>query len=599
MSAVAPVSPPVCYAGRSWSSWLFALRIWVATMLALLAAFWLQIDGAASAAICVAILAQQRRGQAYQKAFYRLFGTVIGAGATVTITALFSQQRDLFVFAFAAWVALSVFVAGLLAGNRAYGAQLSGFTVAIVAVQLIDAPGQVFLATLSRCAAITLGIVAIALVNDLLAAPNVHASIFHRLLTIRQQVCAAARHWPDQRNAERDAEAARLLAAVAALHPDITAIPSEATVGGLGGAAASRAVVALVRAIFAFRADAGEVGTSSGVAIETEDGVSAALADLAAGLGQGRRVSLPIFRSREVAARNALRTFLVLIISSVLFGASGWPSTSLAFSLVAITMTLGSNAPDPKAFALGVAIGMPLAIAAVGVTEFLVLDGVAEFPLLAIAMAPPIAAACLMLASGKPPLARIGFPLLVFFPVFLSPSNPQSYNPQTYLLTATLALASLAVLVVGLTAILPADDQQKRRWLLGSARAELIGVLQGRRRRSGTDLVRDADRIAQAAALRIDPSRAVDLAILFWLAEMAELAGRLLDEVRVTRFAERIDVGRALRTLDAPLLRNCADRLAEPGHEDRQGLIPTLGRMAQLIEKRPSGAEALVREGQI
>ncbi|MDU0220495.1 FUSC family protein, partial [Escherichia coli] len=60
------------------AAWAFALRIWLAMMLALYAAFWLQLDSASSAAVCVAILAQPKRGQALSKAGYRFLGTVIG-----------------------------------------------------------------------------------------------------------------------------------------------------------------------------------------------------------------------------------------------------------------------------------------------------------------------------------------------------------------------------------------------------------------------------------------------------------------------------------------------------------------------------------------
>ena len=589
MSLALSAGPPASFAGAPLRSWLFAFRIWAATMLALAAAFWLQIDGAASAATCVAILAMQTRGQAYQKALYRFIGTVVGAAAAVAITGLFSQTRDLFVVAFAAWVALSVFVAGLLDGNRAYGAQLSGYTVAIIAVQLIDSPQQVFLTSLNRGAAITVGIVAIALVNDLLAAPDVREGLARRLEALRVRVRAAAASRRDDDAAGRDATAARLLADLAALHPDITALPAESIGGGARGAAARRAAFGLVREIFAFRAEADTVADRPDPAVgEADDAVAAALADLATGGGGDRRVALPIFRSRRAAARSALRTFLVLAASGVLFASSGWPSTSLAFALVAVTMALSASAPNPRGFALGAAFGMPLAVAAVGVTEFLVLDGVAEFPLLAIAMAPTIVAACLLIGTGKPPLAPIGFLLLVFFAVFMAPANPQSYNPQTYLLTATLALASVVVLFVGLTTVLPVDDGRRRRWLLDSARADLMAVLRGRKHRSAGDLARDGDRIAQAAALKTGAFGPRDLAGLFWMAEMAEAARRLGDAIRQERSGDQADIRRALRTLDAPQLRSCADRPAGPG------VAPALVRAARLIETRPAGMDAFL-----
>jgi uncharacterized membrane protein YccC len=78
--------------------------------------------------------------------------------------------------AFAAWIGLCVYVVGLLDGNRAYAAALSGYTVALIAVQQIDNPQHIFESSMARGAAITIGILAIKLVSDLLAAPDHHAN---------------------------------------------------------------------------------------------------------------------------------------------------------------------------------------------------------------------------------------------------------------------------------------------------------------------------------------------------------------------------------------------------------------------------------------
>src|SRR5580700_7785311 len=87
-------------AGFPLSSWAFALRIWAAMMVALYAAFWLQLESASSAAVTVGILALQTRGQAYQKAAYRVLATIIGVVASFVIAGLFAQNRSLFVIGF-------------------------------------------------------------------------------------------------------------------------------------------------------------------------------------------------------------------------------------------------------------------------------------------------------------------------------------------------------------------------------------------------------------------------------------------------------------------------------------------------------------------
>src|ERR1700736_4529572 len=135
-------------------------------MVAPYVAFWLYLPSASSAAVTVAILAPQTRGLAYQMAAHRVLATIVGVAASFVIAGLFPQSRGLFVIGFAGWLGLCVYIGGLLNGNRAYGAVLSGYTVAQVAVTQIDSPQNIFLAGANRGAAIVVGIAARALVSD-------------------------------------------------------------------------------------------------------------------------------------------------------------------------------------------------------------------------------------------------------------------------------------------------------------------------------------------------------------------------------------------------------------------------------------------------
>ena len=147
------------------SSWTFAIRIWLAMILALFVSFWLQLESPASAAITVGILAEPTRGQALEKAGFRLLGTIVGVAASIAITGLFSQERDLILAAFAAWIGICVFAGKLLDGYRAYAAVLCGYTVAFIATQQIDTPQHVFESGMARGAAIVVGILSMAVVN--------------------------------------------------------------------------------------------------------------------------------------------------------------------------------------------------------------------------------------------------------------------------------------------------------------------------------------------------------------------------------------------------------------------------------------------------
>jgi uncharacterized membrane protein YccC len=532
-------------AGFPLPAWAFALRIWAAMMVGLYAAFWLQLESASSAAVTVGILALQTRGQAYQKAAYRVLATIIGVVASIVIAGLFPQSPGLFMIGFAGWLGLCVYAGGLLDGNRAYSAVLSGYTVALVAVTQIDSPQNIFSAGINRGAAIVVGIAAVALVSELFAAPNVHTGLSGKLIAAHQRVRAFALAILRGRSAD-PIQSATLLREITALHPDITALVAESSGGGARGAAARSAVVALVAEVSAAGALAslpaatlpslrrtladalGEEGAALQLRLPQHADVGDAdphdalfvrhaadllienrraqdaIEDLQAGRHPPRRIHAPIYRSRRAAVRNGLRAFLAVLISAILFSLGGWPFASLGLALVGLTIAFSANTPNPRAFATNIVIAMPIAALLAGVTEFLILDGVDQFPLLAIGMAPTVLAAALLSTSPNPKLAMIAFLTLIFFVVILSPTNPQVYNPESYLFTSFMAITSVVLLFVLLRTVLPTSDALQRHWYLTSARAEMRDLQAGSRSRRLDDeaLFRDADRIGQLAALQ-------------------------------------------------------------------------------------------------
>jgi uncharacterized membrane protein YccC len=165
---------PFTVANIPVSSWSFAIRIWLATILALFVSFWLQLEAPTTAALTVGILAEPTRGQAPDKAGFRLLATVVGVTASIAIAGLFSQARDLIFAAFAVWVGICVFAAKLFDGYRAYTAVLSGYTVALIATQQIDTPQHVFEISMASGTAIAVGILSMAVVNTLMLLPTVN-----------------------------------------------------------------------------------------------------------------------------------------------------------------------------------------------------------------------------------------------------------------------------------------------------------------------------------------------------------------------------------------------------------------------------------------
>src|SRR6516164_7888001 len=240
-------------AGLPISSWGFAVRLWIAVTISLLTSFWLQLEAPFSAALTVLILAEPTRGQALAKAGWRLIATIIGVSASIAITGFLSQSGDLILAAFAAWMGLCVYAAGLLDGYRAYAAVLSGYTVGLIAVQQIDSPQRVFESGFSRGAAIAVGALSITLVNNLLLAPDRYPRLMVQLTAIHRRIREYAKAVMQDEVTDLTATAL-LKREMVALRPDIASLATEASSGPLRGAAARSTIVAFVAELHAIRA---------------------------------------------------------------------------------------------------------------------------------------------------------------------------------------------------------------------------------------------------------------------------------------------------------------------------------------------------------
>ena len=602
--------------GLPLSHWAFACRVWIAMMIALAAAFWLQLDSASSAAVTVGILAQPQRGQAFRKAAFRFGATIVGLAASIVIAGIFGQSRDLFVLAYATWMAAAVYVASCYDGTRAYGAVLSGYTLAIMAVMQIDTPQDVFTGGVGRLATVALGIAAIALVDDVFAAPDVYPGVRARLLAARRET----RVLLDAYLADRQPDAERavtLIAAIVALRLDVQTLPSEAPSGAPRAAAANSASVAMIAAIDIARSFAAVSEALRDVpqddirlALRTDDlerlavlsraeiarsevspqrlvllhaarelSTQCRIADgeldaMETARWPSRRVALPIHRDRQSAARLAIQVYVAIVGAGALLILSSWPMTSVAFSIVGILAGLGATTPDIRTFAKGALIGVPLAAVVAGITEFVLLDGRDAFPLLALGMAPGIVLACLL--SLQPKTAGLGFLILIFQVVILSPANPQSYDERTFLLVSFLTAAGAAVFAFIIFAMPPIAAKQRRRWLVNAARADLIEAAAGQARRSAEAMrYLAADRLVQLSRLTIGApaARVWRLGYLLTLSNLTTAAIRAheaLDRL-VDSDTPGVNIGaarRALAAIDAAALNASATALAQAPHDD-------------------------------
>jgi len=143
---------------------LFGLRLWASVTLALYVAFWLELDNPFWAGTSAAIVSLPQLGASLRKGWFRMIGTLVGAVMSVVLVACFPQDRILFLGALALWGAACSFVSALLRNFASYSAMLAGYTVAIIAGDLLGATGGVnaneaFLLAVTRANEICIGIV--------------------------------------------------------------------------------------------------------------------------------------------------------------------------------------------------------------------------------------------------------------------------------------------------------------------------------------------------------------------------------------------------------------------------------------------------------
>jgi uncharacterized membrane protein YccC len=163
---------------------LFGLRLWASVCLALLVAYWLQLDDAYWAGTSASIVAQPGLGASLRKGRFRAIGTVLGAVVIVLLTALFPQNHPGFLLSLTLWGAICGFFATILPNFAGYAAALAGYTAAVVFANVVDSPGDVFLVATTRAAEISIGIFAAGVVHALSDFGDARRRLHHALANI-------------------------------------------------------------------------------------------------------------------------------------------------------------------------------------------------------------------------------------------------------------------------------------------------------------------------------------------------------------------------------------------------------------------------------
>jgi len=239
---------------------LFAIRLWASVCLALLVAFWLDLDDPFWAGTSAAVVCQPQLGAALRKGWFRMIGTVVGATMVVVLAGCFPQDRIAFLGLLALWCALAVFLATVLGNFASYAASLAGYTAAIIAADNLGATGgaspDVFMVAIYRTSEICIGIVCAGIVlagTDLGGGRRRLAILFANLAAaitggFTRMLAPAARQIPDTQ-----AERRELVRQVIALDPAVDQALGESSHARSRAAILQAAVHGLLNALDGWR----------------------------------------------------------------------------------------------------------------------------------------------------------------------------------------------------------------------------------------------------------------------------------------------------------------------------------------------------------
>ena len=147
---------------------MFAVKTYLAALLALYISFWLTLDEPYWALLTVFVVAQPDSGLVLAKSFYRILGTGAGVLITVALVFAFAQYGELFIASLAVWIGVCNFAARAVRNFASYGFQLAGYTVAIVGIPAALNPNEAYPIIVARATEISLGIGCMALVSRLI-----------------------------------------------------------------------------------------------------------------------------------------------------------------------------------------------------------------------------------------------------------------------------------------------------------------------------------------------------------------------------------------------------------------------------------------------
>ncbi len=492
------------------------------------------------------------------KAIYRVIGTLLGGCVAMVLLAAFPQDRTMLLGGFALWLGICAFVATLLRDFRSYGAALSGFTVGIIAIGVIDTPDNALIATLDRVAAVLIGIVSVLVVNSLLAGTGAFDALVKELRERTEAMTALVADALEGRPVGDDLALMRLAAGAAAVQTQATYAALELPDGQTRANGARHTIAALLAMVSASRAVAGTMGPAThpdvrarlqavaaamrgppealpskpapwpttpfdAMLLERADELLDARREALAGLRTLAEGTDPMPRIRlrtsfdiPGAMLGAVRSVIAVTFCAIFCVLAGWSGATLLLIQMSAVIALLGTFPNPSSASLAFGASLPLVALFVGVANYLVLPSASGFVPFSLVVAPIALAAALTVR--QPSLAPYAPAAFLYVPLLLSPANQETFNLASYCnIVMELGLSTLFT-TLSFSLILKVSPSRRLYRVAEGIGAEL--------RRTMRDTARLLDRAPAQSLLYDRMSQAI-----VWLGRPTPARARLLSHI--------------------------------------------------------------------
>ncbi|WP_439080350.1 FUSC family protein [Serratia ureilytica] len=515
--------------------WRYALRNSLAMCLALWVAFVLELDEPYWALTSAAVVSFPTIGGVISKSIGRIFGSLVGAAASVAIAGHCLNDPWLFTLFIAAWIGLCTYISNHYQNNVSYAFALAGYTAAIIAFGTVNVTDtqQIFDIAQARVCEVITGILCGGLMMMILPSTSDGEALLTSLRRMQQRLLEhAAMLWQPEVTAQMRTshegvigqiltmnllriqafwshyrlrrqnnllnyllhQQLRITSVISSLRrmllnwpdrpanlmPVLTQLLDELRDPATDKYRLARLLQQIApqdtadyrhRAFWLRLRDFCWLYLRCNRWLQRLESATAV-----SDLQPPRVTSLARHTDSYEAAYNGLRTFLCIVIGCAYWINTQWDAGSAALTLTAISCVLYSSTPSPINSVSTLLKAVLLLSVACFVVKFGLMIQIDNFWVFC-AFLFPILVTMQMLKLQNPPYAALWGQLIVFMGSFLTVSNPPSYDYQSFINDNIGKIVGVLLAGLAFQILRPSSDKRKSRRIIRALRRDFIDQL--------------------------------------------------------------------------------------------------------------------------